>query len=152
MNAAQVEAHIDKSGECWRFTGGHFYRKGRVQSYGAILWNGRVTGAHRVLWELTNGPVSDGLHVLHHCDHQWCVNPTHLYLGTHASNTRDAVARRRMTYGTAMWNHKLSDDDVRRIRALTETGMPTERIGPLFGVSGRTVRLIRSGKRWAHVT
>lgn len=56
-----------------------------------------------------------------------------------------------MSDGERIWNHKLTEADVPLIRALAATGLPTEQIGPRFGVSGRTVRYILTGKRWKHV-
>jgi hypothetical protein len=63
--------------------------------YGVLGVDGRQQRAHRVVWELTHGPIPDGLCVCHHCDNPPCVEPTHPFLGTHADNVRDAVAKGR---------------------------------------------------------
>jgi hypothetical protein len=55
----------------------------------------RTIGAHRVAYAAMIGPIPEGLDVLHHCDQPKCVNPDHLYAGTHRDNMRDKVARGR---------------------------------------------------------
>ncbi len=75
---------------CWLWSGPL-----NTWGYGAFYSNGRTLSAHRAAWETANGPVPDGLFVLHHCDRRMCCNPAHLYLGTQADNMRDKVVRGR---------------------------------------------------------
>ena len=51
----------------------------------------RPTQAARVAWQPSHEPVPDGLHVLHLCDHPWCVRPTHLVLSSQATNMPDRL-------------------------------------------------------------
>jgi len=65
------------------------------RGYGRFSMLGRQDRAHRFAWVITRGPIPDGAYVLHKCDNPPCVRPSHLYLGDHAQNTADFVARRR---------------------------------------------------------
>lgn len=85
-------AKVDTAGECWTWTGT------TSQGYGKIQAGRRGEGwlwVHRVSWELQNGPVPDGLQVLHRCDNPPCVRPSHLFLGTQVDNIRDMWAKGR---------------------------------------------------------
>jgi hypothetical protein len=74
------------------------------KGYGMVRWEDRGRNAHCIAWERTNGPIPDGLHVLHHCDVRYpkgsvenrrCVNPAHLWLGTNAQNNADMMQKGR---------------------------------------------------------
>ena len=66
-----------------------------LQGYGQISVDGQTRIAHRVRWELDNGPIPGGLWVLHRCDNPPCVTLTHLFLGTPTDNQLDSVAKGR---------------------------------------------------------
>jgi hypothetical protein len=52
-------------------------------------------GTHRLAWELANGPIPDGMQVLHKCDNPRCCNPDHLFLGTQQVNMADMARKGR---------------------------------------------------------
>lgn len=79
--------------DCWEWEGSRY-----PSGYGAVKWNGRVIGAHRLAWIEAFGPIPDGLDVCHHCDNPPCVRPSHLFLGTRSDNMRDAVSKGRMNW------------------------------------------------------
>lgn len=88
-----------------------------TKGYGHFSWNGKDAYAHQAAYELANGPIPAGMQVRHNCDVPSCLNPAHLKLGTHADNMADKRVRQRQPRGLKVWNAKLSNDDVRAIRA-----------------------------------
>jgi len=109
--------------------------------------------AHRVAWELKKGrPIPDGQCVLHHCDNPLCVNPDHLFDGTHADNVRDRDGKNRQARGVQHGQSKLTDDDVRQIRRDSADGMTQREIAKKFGVSQRAIFFVLRGVTWKHVT
>lgn len=122
-------------GECWGFLG---FRN--LSGYGQMTEGGRVVGAHRVAWELANGPIPPGLEVCHSCDNPPCCNPDHLFLGTHAENMTDAGRKgrawRRGDQNEANANHRLSDIQVAAIRQRYAAGGVSQRsLAREFGVT-----------------
>jgi hypothetical protein len=76
---------------CWEWV------RGRTrQGYGKLNRNGKRWAAHRFIWTFVNGPIPNGIHVLHKCDNPPCINPDHLWLGTHTDNMRDKVRKGRL--------------------------------------------------------
>lgn len=91
-------SHVDTSGECWLWTAYTNPRNGYGQFRvgGEVRDKWKAVQAHVFSWEIANGPVPDGLKVLHSCDTPACVRPLHLFLGTQSDNMRDCVAKGRM--------------------------------------------------------
>jgi hypothetical protein len=81
--------------------------------YGRFTVGGRRLIAHRVAWELRNGPIPPGMVACHKCDTRICINPDHIFIGTPGDNVRDCVRKLR--------NRKLhlTPEEVRAIRAMT---------------------------------
>src|SRR3990167_1230566 len=117
---------------CWNWNGS---RMNSGKSYGQVWHNRKLTPAHRVSWELANGPVPADFQVLHHCDNMACVRPSHLFLGHQTENMLDIVAKGRC------YNAKLSNEQVREIRASTE---PSPILAARYGITPGHVRKVRS--------
>jgi hypothetical protein len=112
--------------------------------YGTRGFSGKNALAHRVSWVLHRGPIPDGLHVLHRCDNPACVNPDHLFLGTHADNMQDMVRKGRVKSGMA----KLDMDKANEIRQLRKSGMTSAAVGRRYGVSDGNVRMVWENRIW----
>lgn len=75
---------------CWIWEGAKEVRSGSKGTlYGKAWFQGKLHVAHRVAWQLTNGPIPIGKLVLHQCDVAVCVNPWHLYIGDVKDNGND---------------------------------------------------------------
>lgn len=144
-------SHVDIRGpdECWPW-----HPMPYEASYGCLyLDDGTTEGAHRFAWYLANGPIPDGLWVLHHCDFKPCCNERHLFLGTNLDNIADKVTKGRQRGawpGERHHNAKLTVLQVGEIR----TRLSGENIVSLakeFGVSVSAIGLIKRGKNWASV-
>lgn len=109
--------------------------------------------AHRVSWELANGPVPDGMCVCHSCDNPACVRPDHLFVADHAGNMADKVAKGRqfLAQGEKHGRAKLTDDNVRAIRAAVAEGVAQSELARSHGVSSMTISGIVTRKRWKHL-
>ena len=118
--------------------------------YGVIYHAGRNVYAHRISWEIHRGPIPAELCVLHSCDVRICVNPDHLFLGTRTVNQQDMKMKNRSTQGSRNPMSKLTETHVQMIRSFTH--LSTHHLAALFSVDDETIRTIRNGQRWTHVT
>lgn len=143
---------VNKTQSCWLWCG---YT---VNKYGMFYPAPRINGkqhhvrAHRFAYEEANGPIPEGLHVLHRCDVPLCVRPDHLFLGTNVENSADRNQKGRQARGERQGSAKLTVAIVRRIRkAFAEDGITTTELAARHGVARSTIRAIVSRKNWKHV-
>lgn len=147
---------VDRSqlspGGCWLWTGS------TNKGYGLIGDGyGKLIRAHRFSFHWAYGPIPPGLSVCHRCDNPSCVNPTHLFLGTHLDNMADRNSKGRQSrasvnQGEASGMAKLTEVQVMEIRALYAAGGITHRaLGELYGVTGSSVSHIVNRQTWTHV-
>jgi hypothetical protein len=142
---------------CWEWTGAKYPPPNAYGFMSAGVFYGakKFVKAHRVSWEIANGPVPDGLNILHKCDNQGCVNPAHLYAGTQQQNVRDRAVRRRgkehRQNGSANDNAKLTDAQIVAVRELRKAGQSQMDISRMFGMSQSQISKILNGKAWAHL-
>lgn len=148
-----IPEHCQDLGSCWTWTGcrnRHGYGQIQMGRRGDGLWL-----AHRVSWVIAFGSDPGDLLVLHKCDNPACVNPAHLFLGTHADNARDMMAKGRGNPIGGHWlrgsdhpRSKLTESAVEKIRASSESLRACAR---RFGVSKKLILMVRQRKVWVHV-
>jgi hypothetical protein len=141
------KVEIDPVSGCWNW-------KGRTtRSYGQIRTGKTMTRAHRASWLLFRGKIDNDLYVCHKCDNTLCVNPDHLFLGTQTDNMQDMMSkgRGRKATGTSHPNAKLSDDKVKEIFDLFDSGVTRKEIAAKFGVSYSLIKQLIRGELWKHV-
>lgn len=147
--AERFWAHVEKTDTCWVWAG--FKLKG----YGRLSFLGQHVYAHRLAWELTNGPIPEGLCVLHQCDNPPCVRPDHLFLGTNAENMADRNAKgRHLSCGVRGENvvtHKLTEADVRTMRSLHTAGVKIPSLARRFNVHYNTAYYVVRNRTWRHI-
>lgn len=134
---------VEKSEDCWLWTGSR-----NSKGYGKFENKGRNWMAHRWSYEHYTGPIPSGLFVLHRCDVKNCVNPEHLFVGTHRANMADMTAKGRQARGERMGSAKLTDDLVREIGASSD---PVEVLCDRYGVTEMAMRAVVNGESWKHV-
>lgn len=160
---------------CWLWVGAV-----SGNGYGAVSFEGKQEGAHRVAWMLVNGEIPEGMQVLHECDTPLCVR--HLFLGTCKDNAEDMVRKgrsasgdrnpsrlyperypkgdahylrvnpKKILRGEKHGRSKLIESDVRAIRARHILAAPkNSAIAKDYGVTTALIRFIVRGEIWSHV-
>lgn len=140
-------AKTRKTRGCWWWTGCLDGPEKR-----AYMRDGKRTrNAAQIAYELFQGPIVDGLHVLHTCDNPACVNPNHLYLGTHQQNMADRERRRRgfLQLGAAHPYSKLTTRQILEIRKRYRRGNGVQ-LANEYGITKGQVSLIVNHKRRTH--
>jgi hypothetical protein len=139
---------------CWRWTGAANLTRGGYGRFAVAA--GDIRNATHVVWELTRGPIPDGLWVLHRCDNPPCVNPDHLFLGTPGDNSRDMVAKKRHkgipveTIPRGERHYKATVTAV-QVRAIRKDPRCARVVASEYGINEKHVYKIRQRTVWAHI-
>ena len=146
----RFEKHITKTDNCWLWKGA---KKG--QNYGSFSINGKDYRAHRIAYKLYINDYDQSLNVLHSCDHTLCVNPDHLFLGTHQENMNDKVNKNRQAKmpGELCPTHKLTEKEVIEIIKNFENkyrGMFSN-LSKQYNVSSSTIECIYHKRTWTYL-
>ncbi len=140
--------YVEKTEYCWLWRGLRARRYGSIRGHGPDYVK---RPAHRVAWELAYGSIPGGLFVLHRCDNPVCVNPAHLFLGTHQDNMRDRQMKQRHAYGERSPMAKLTLEQIQDIRRRHAAGETQTALAREYGVrQGHVSRIIRRAS-WRHV-
>lgn len=138
---ARFMAKIEKTDTCWLWRSTYSH----VSGYGHFSFGGRSRYAHRVAYEHFNGPIPPRTNVCHHCDVRLCVNPDHLFLGSHRDNGQDASRKGRLMRGEDHTGTTLTEADVQAIRA---DNRRQRIIAAEYGIKPATVGSIRRRRTW----
>lgn len=143
------------NGDCWEWQGVVNNKGYGTTSYGRDRKVKGLDGprlAHRTSYELSVGPILEGLHLLHSCDNRLCCNPVHLSPGDAKQNMQDKVDRNRQQKGEQIHGSRLTSDQVREIKLMFLMGYKSQYIADLL-LDGRPkiVESVRQGKSWKHV-
>jgi predicted XRE-type DNA-binding protein len=133
---------IDASG-CWLWIGGTRPNSKGVQYPRHWSDDQKSIGAHRFSFELVHGAIPKSMYVCHKCDTPLCVNPDHLFIGTHHDNMRDMVQKKRSFTGRGenkKGRAKLTDQQANQIRKME---ISQSKIAAMFGVSQTTIGRIK---------
>jgi hypothetical protein len=115
--------------------------------YGAV-WNPgkKLIKSHRFAWALENGPIPDGMQVLHRCDNRLCVNVDHLFLGSNTDNYKDKISKGRDRKACGAKNHasKYAAEDIRRMREAHLFGASQTDLAKVYGsTQGHIGKIVR---------
>jgi hypothetical protein len=171
LKCAVLNRHAIIDG-CWEWTG-----KVGKNGYGTLVHaeKGKRNHllAHRVMYEIFIGPIPNGKFVCHTCDNRKCINPDHLWVGTHSENMKDAANKGRIPAigrkhteetkkkfklrsrpqkkGESSWLSKLKEYDVLRIREMLSKGIKQKYIMNEYGISRSCLYMISVRETWFHI-
>jgi hypothetical protein len=135
--------------ECWLWS-----RSTNKNGYGFFFVGRRNSFlAHRIAYYIHYQKDPGESDVLHKCDTTGCVNPFHLFLGTHTDNMQDMVkkGRAKRQQGSKRPQSKLTEEIVDEIRSITPYWGITADLARKYNVNRTTIGKVLRGKKWKHV-
>jgi hypothetical protein len=148
---------IDKITDCWNWIKlkdwdgyGYFYIGKDPNNLIKSSQKYKNIKAHRFSYFLHKGDPFNLL-VCHKCDNPSCVNPDHLFLGTHHDNNQDRAIKGRNNFdrkGEKNSRSKLTIKEVLEIRASQLSG---KELSKIYGISTPQISAIKLKKSWKHI-
>ncbi len=137
---------IDDITQCWIWIGFKNPKK-----YGYFSIENKKVLTHRFSYEQFIGRIPHEMCVLHECDTPSCVNPKHLFLGTHADNVQDKINKKRQAIGEKNGKSKLTIEDIKAIkRHLHLKILSIVEISYIFNVTATCIHYIKKNLTWNH--
>ena len=144
-----IECRITESG-CWEVMS----HKPAGNGYIYLLWTRhkhyKSFALHRLMYKYCYGKTPQDLCVCHSCDNPRCINPEHLWIGTHTDNRFDCINKNRQSKGEKCRAAKLTPQQVQEIRADKIFSQTT--LAGKYGVSCNAISNIKNFKSWVHLT
>jgi hypothetical protein len=136
---------------CWEWQGAT-----RGNGYGVMAFAGKKNLAtHRMSYIAHNGDIPENLLVCHTCDNRKCINPDHLFLGTHSDNMKDALKKGRLfipegcffTKGRKRKNRRLTDEEAKELKSFIGANYPALTLVEIAEIKKVPYNLVRDMRR-----
>ena len=149
IDKLMANVSFEPNSGCWIWTGGV-----SGNGYGYANVNGKQVRAHRAVFEAMRRSIPDGGCACHRCDNKLCVNPDHIFIGSHAENMADMRSkhRHRPPIGERSGTAKLTAEQVREIRDMASWYVPHQEIADRFGVTRSHISHIVNRDKWKHIS
>ena len=149
MNIKEIEYKVDERG-CWNCTSHVPHAK---EGYPRMMRDKKYEFIFHHMYRKHRGEIEPGLIVCHTCDNRVCINPDHLFIGTHKDNSDDMWAKGRGVPNPAKPgqdhpNAKLDEAQARHIKFSNEKPAA---LSQQYGVRLEQIYKIRRGASWPHL-